>query len=88
MFESFENGFSWGVLVEPTNPKYPEKPIDKIKSTIMSEDTANLRDEILKSLNRNGFNLTDPIDLKGLRDSVENIFYAEPKLFELGAKTI
>ena len=52
----------------------------------MSENIVSLRNNIVNSLNKNGFNFIEPIDLKNFEDSAGNLFYDEPKLFELGAK--
>lgn len=86
MFEPLPLQFSWGNLVQPTNPAYTEKPIEKLKSSIMSGSVVTLRNDILNSLKNNGFSVTESIDLKSYDTSAENILRAEPKLFKLGAE--
>ncbi len=86
MFEPLNLMFSWGNTIQPTNPAYTEDPMEKLKASIQSEPIVDLRNSILASLKKNGFQVPETVELSDYKASAENILQAEPKLYELGAK--
>jgi hypothetical protein len=86
MFVPLQVNFVWRDFVQPQNPSYIENAIEAIKASIMSEKATAVRNDVLNGLKNNGFNFTELIDLNNVAASAENMFEAEPKLFELGAK--